>query len=1538
MDRLKDLADHGLYSPEQEHDSCGVGVVANIKAGKSHQIIDEGLQVLVNLGHRGAAGCDPETGDGAGILVQMPDEFFRQECDRLNIVLPPAGEYGVGMVFMPPEEEGRDKCRSLINRTLADNGLELLGWRDVPLHHSKLGRDARRVCPHISQVFVGPGTGAADPGQLERKLYVVRKVVEHSAREWGITEEEEDYFYICSMSCNTIVYKGLLLAHQISEFYPDLADPSFVSAFALVHSRFSTNTLGHWKLAHPYRYLAHNGEINTLRGNINWMHAREAQFESPLFGADMGKIPPIMTAGASDTACIDNTLELLLMTGRDLDHAMAMLIPEAWEQHESMPQEKKEFYEFHSCIMEPWDGPAMIVSTNGRSICALLDRNGLRPFRYCVTNNDKLVMASETGVLDIPPEEVRFKGRLQPGRMFLVSMDEGRIIGDEELKHKLANRRPYGQWLRDNVVSVDDIPGPHGDNGDHHAEGDAWSGLDDSALVQQQRTFGYTTEELRMLTAPMARTGAEAVGSMGNDAPLAVLSRKNQLLFNYFKQLFAQVTNPPLDAIREDLVTSLEAFIGREENLFEETAAHCRQLKVKSPIIDGEQFEKISKLDLDDVRAVTLSALFDAQGGPGALKASLDRLCAEASQAIRDGAAVLIISDRGVDRRWAPIPSLLATGAVHHHLIREGSRTKAGIVVDSGEPREVHHFSLLIGYGAGAIHPYVALATARKLAADGDLNGTKPAYAEKNFIKANEKGVLKVMSKMGISTVQSYRGAQIFEAVGLSRELVDEYFTWTPSRILGIGLDEVAEEVLERHRGAYEPSPGAGADHLEYGGFYQWRRHGEYHQWNPEVIAKLQDATRSGDENTYREFARLVNDQSRNTATLRGLLEFKQVQPPVPLDEVEPASNIVTRFATGAVSLGSISKEAHEAMAIAMNRLGARSNTGEGGEDFHRYDLDSNGDSRNSAVKQVASGRFGVTPNYLINASDLQIKMAQGSKPGEGGQLSGNKVDDYIGWIRKTTPGVELISPPPHHDIYSIEDLAQLIHDLKNANPDARIHVKLVAEVGVGTIAAGVAKGHGDVVLISGHDGGTGNSPESSIKYAGLPWELGVAETQQVLVANGLRSRIVVQTDGQLKTGRDAAIAALLGAEEFGYATGALIVNGCIMLRKCHLGTCSVGIATQDPDLRMRFSGKPEYLVNYFTFVAEEMRGIMAELGFRTVNEMIGRSDALDAREAVDHWKTQSLDLSRLLYKQPLRSDEDVPYQCHDQDHGLERALDLQLIALAQPALEQAQPVEIKLPITNANRAVGAMLSGKVAKRYGEDGLPSDTVKIRFHGSAGQSFGAFLARGVYLHLEGDTNDYMGKGMSGGRIVVRPSPLAQFVAEENIIVGNVVLYGATGGQVFINGVAGERFCVRNSGVHAVVESVGDHGCEYMTGGVVVVLGKTGRNFGAGMSGGVAFVYDEEGDFENRFNPGLADLEPVADPEDVRTLRRMVEEHAEFTGSNSARRILDDWAGALPRFKKIMPRDYRRVLNERAQRAAEQEEQLQEEQLLEVTPHG
>ncbi len=1508
MDPLKELAKKGLYSPEQEHDACGVGVVANIKGQKTHQIIDEGVQVLINLGHRGAAGRDPDTGDGAGMLIQTPVKLFEREAAALGIDLPAAGQYGVGMVFMPPESQA--ECRDMIGKIIEAEGLKVLGWRDVPIDHSKIGVDAREVCPQISQVFIGMGPDIKDATHLERKLFIARKVLEHSMSESGLTDEQADRFYICSMSCKTIVYKGLLMAHQIAEFYLDLQDQDLVSAFALVHSRFSTNTLGSWRLAHPYRYLAHNGEINTLRGNVNWMHARESQFESPLFGDDMDKIAPVTNPGDSDTASLDNALELLQMTGRDLDHALLMLIPEAWDQHETMSQEKKDFYEYHSSLMEPWDGPAMIVASDGNSICALLDRNGLRPFRYLVTNDDKLVMASETGVLEVPPADVKYKGRLQPGRMFLVSLEQGRIIDDEELKHNLASNQPYGQWLKDKKLTLADLP-----------TATEIPDLEHDEMVRLQQVFGYSVEEIRMLTTVMALNGTEAIGSMGNDVPLAVLSDENQILYHYFKQLFAQVTNPPLDAIREELVTSLGAFIGSEQNLFAETPEHCRQLRLASPVISNSELAQIKALDEEGLRSCTLSALYDRQAGGGALKKALDGLRVQASEAIESGNSIIVLSDRGADSRWAPIPSLLTVSAVHHHLIRENNRTKAALVLESGDAREVHHFALLVGYGAGAVNPYLALATVKDLAETGQINGTKPDYAQKNFLKANEKGVLKVMSKMGISTVQSYRGAQIFEAIGLNEELISEYFTGTPSRVGGIGLEGLEREASERHDLAFGTPEIAAKQSLQPGGAYQWRRDGEHHQWNPGTIAKLQHAARTNDWNAYKQFSRLSDDETRKLSNLRGMLNFKEDLNSVPIDEVEPASEIVKRFATGAASLGSISREVHEAMAIAMNRMGARSNTGEGGEDHRRYWLDENGDSRSSAIKQVASGRFGVTANYLINATDLQIKMAQGAKPGEGGQLPGHKIDEYIGWVRKTTPGVELISPPPHHDIYSIEDLAQLIHDLKNVNPDARIHVKLVAEVGVGTIAAGVAKGHGDVVLISGHDGGTGASPESSIKHAGLPWELGVAETQQVLVANGLRSRIVLQTDGQLKTGRDAAIAALLGAEEFGFATSALVVSGCIMLRNCHLNTCSVGIATQDPELRKKFDGKPEHLVSYFMFVAEEMREIMAQLGFRTVAEMIGRTDVLDYEDAQDHWKSKGMDLSRLLHRQESNDPNEPVYCDRKQDHGLEKALDHQLIAQAKSSLENRTKVEIDLPIHNSNRTVGAMLSGKVAKAFGEEGLPDDTINIKLTGSAGQSFGAFLARGISINLVGDTNDYMGKGMSGGRIVVCPHPESTFVPEENIIIGNVAMYGATGGEVFIRGMAGERFCVRNSGVKTVVEAVGDHGCEYMTGGVAVVLGPTGRNFAAGMSGGIAFVYDKEDCLGISFNDGLADMEAVTDPEDIALLKGLIEDHKKYTGSTPATEILGDWDAALKRFKKIMPRDYRRVLDERKRRAEE-----------------
>ena len=1535
MNRLPKLVKQGLYDPQHEHDACGVGVVANIKGVKSHDVIEKGLQVLINLGHRGAAGADPQTGDGAGILIQMPHEFFEKECARQGIDLPRPGDYGVGMVFLPQDQAQQETCRAIFEDIVREEGQIVLGWRDVPVDETTIGDHSRDVRPHIRQIFIGRGPGTVDEAHLVRKLYVIRRRVENAIAALGIEDGEE--FYVASLFTNRIVYKGLLLAHQIPGFYRDLDDPDMVSYFAMVHSRFSTNTLGSWKLAHPYRFLLHNGEINTLRGNQNWMVARQAMFSSPLFGDDMEKLFPIIASGQSDTACIDNALELLLATGRSLPHCMMMLVPEAWGEHIEIDPEKKDFYEYHSCLMEPWDGPALLAFTDGVRVGAILDRNGLRPFRYLVTKDDLLVMASEAGVLDVPPEDVLFKARLQPGRMFFVDPSQGRIVEDEEIKRELSTAQPYGEWLSENAVHLEQLPEPV-----------AVQRTDHDTLLERQQVYGYTLEDLRMIMEPMAVNGAEAIGSMGNDAALAVLSDRPHLVFNYFKQLFAQVTNPPLDAIREELVTSTESFIGSERNLFEESPDHARQLKLKEPVLSNRELEKIRNVDANGIRSITLPALFRVDGGNGALERALEELCREASRAVDDGYSVIILSDRGTDVHHAPIPSLLATSAVHHDLIRNGSRMKVGLVVESGEPREVAHFALLIGYGAGAINPYLAFETLDNMIGERILPGNLDyKTVEKNYIKAVRKGVVKVMSKMGISTIQSYRGAQIFEAIGLGQELVDRYFTWTPSRVGGIGLDVIEEEARRRHARAYPDVEVAATLDLDPGGIYYWRRDGEYHMYNPDSIASLQHAVQGNSEatynaltdlmkgrdgngtvslrdtdarqsyETYHQFAQLIDGESRRLSTIRGLLDFKTLDEPIPLEEVEPAKEIVKRFATGAISLGSISREAHETLAIAMNRIGARSNTGEGGEDFHRFTPDPNGDSRNSAMKQVASGRFGVTNNYLINARDLQIKMAQGSKPGEGGQLPGHKVDEYIGWIRRSTPGVELISPPPHHDIYSIEDLAQLIYDLKYTNPKARIHVKLVAEVGVGTIAAGVSKGLGDVVLISGDSGGTGASPESSIKHAGLPWELGVAETQQVLVMNDLRGRIVVQTDGQLKTGRDVAVACMLGAEEFGFSTAPLISLGCIMLRKCHLNTCSVGIATQDPELRKQFAGQPEHIINYFFFVAEHLREIMAQIGFRTVDEMVGRVDKLETKAAIEHWKAGGLDFTHLLHK------PDVPewvatHQCQAQDHGLDHVLDRVLIEKAEDSLENKTPVRFELPIRNANRTVGAMLSGEVSKRYGEEGLPEDTIQIHFKGSAGQSFGAFLAKGVSITLEGDSNDYFAKGLSGGNILVYPPEVSRFVAEENIIIGNVALYGATRGKVFIKGVAGERFAVRNSGAHAVVEGVGDHGAEYMTGGVLVVLGPTGRNFAAGMSGGFAYILDEDGTFHHRCNQEMVDLEPVVEEDDVSMLRDLITEHLEKTGSANARRVLQAWDEMLPRFVKIFPRDYRRVLEERKRR--------------------
>jgi glutamate synthase domain-containing protein 2/glutamate synthase domain-containing protein 3/glutamate synthase domain-containing protein 1 len=1398
------------------------------------------------------------------------------------------------MSFMPTDSAERIMCENMVEQVVRSEGQIFLGWRDVPVSPDQIGTLSARVMPSIRQFLVGRSDEIHDQSSFELKLYVIRRLIE------AAVAEKEPNFYVCSFSTNKVVYKGLILAYQLQSFYHDLTDERLVSSFALVHSRFSTNTLGTWRLAHPYRMVVHNGEINTLRGNINWMTAREKNFKSSLLGNDLAKLLPIIGSGQSDTAALDNALELLLATGRSLEHAMMMLIPEAWGDHIPMDQAKRDFYEYHSSMMEPWDGPALVIGSDGAKVCAVLDRNGLRPCRYLVTTDDLLVMGSETGVLSVPPEKVLYKERIYPGRMFLLDTERGEIVQDAELKASLASQQPYGEWLRANSMRLAELPLPT-----------TGQEPDFDTLVSRQAAFGYSLEDLRMILGPMAVNGTEPTGSMGNDAPLAVLSEKSPVLFNYFKQLFAQVSNPPLDAIREELVTSTRAMIGCEQNLFDETPEHSRQLTITEPVLTNDEIEKIRAIDVNGMRAKTLSTLFDPSSA-GLMRKAIDELCDAASRAIEEGCSILILSDRGVDSKNAPIPSLLATAGVHHHLIREGTRTKVGILVESGEPREVAHFALLIGYGAGAVNPYLAFETLADMSRENTFE-TPVDYdaVVKNFIKASHKGVVKIMSKMGISTIQSYRGAQIFEAVGLNRDLIDRYFSWTPSRIGGIGLDQIEEESRRRHSFAYPEHAVNGNMRLGVGGQYQWRRDGEYHMWNASTIATLQDAARTNSWDTYQQYAEYANSYSQNLCTIRGLLEFKSLDQPIPLDEVESASEIVKRFATGAISLGSISREAHETMGIAMNRIQARSNTGEGGEDYRRYVPDANGDSRNSAIKQVASGRFGVTSNYLANAADLQIKMAQGSKPGEGGQLPGHKVDEYIGWVRNSTPGVELISPPPHHDIYSIEDLAQLIHDLKNSNPSARIHVKLVAEAGVGTIAAGVSKGHGDVVLISGDGGGTGASPESSIKHAGLPWELGIAETQQVLVQNDLRGRIVVQADGGVKTGRDVAIACLLGAEEFGMATGPLITMGCIMLRKCHLNTCSVGIATQDPELRAKFTGQPEYVINYFFFVAEELREIMAKIGFRTINEMVGRVDRLDTSQAIDHWKAKGLDFSNLLTK-PEVPDDIATFCCEGQDHGLDKALDNKLIELSMDALENKRSVALDLPINNSNRTVGTTLSYNIARRYGEEALPEDTVTINFAGSAGQSFAAFLAAGVTMNVDGDANDYFCKGLSGGKVIIKPPSSSSFVPEDNIVIGNTALYGATSGKVFIRGIAGERFCVRNSGAEAVVEGVGDHGCEYMTHGRVVVLGATGRNFAAGMSGGEAYVLDEHGLFADLCNTEMVDLDPLIDVDDIDAVKRMIEDHLRFTGSENARRVLADWHDMQGRFVKIMPRAYKAVL--------------------------
>ena len=1502
MDRMNQPnglpAPQGLYHPNQEHDACGLGFVVNINGEPSHDIIKKGIQILINLTHRGACGCDPETGDGAGILIQVPHKFFTRECAKLGFTLPAPGQYGVGMCFLPVEPQQRLLAEGIIERISREEGLTVLGWRDTPIEVDAIGRVARASQPYIEQIFIRSGNGMTQD-QLERKLYVIRKRVESEIAASEI--RDKSFFYIPSLSSRTIVYKGLLLAPQIAEFYEELSDPDVMSALCLVHQRFSTNTFPTWQLAHPFRYLCHNGEINTLKGNVNWMYARQNVLASPLFGEDIKKLFPVCTPGGSDSAAIDNAVELLTLSGRELPHVMSMLIPEAWDADATMPDEKRAYYEYHASLMEPWDGPAAVAFTDGRVIGATLDRNGLRPARWLVTHDGQLIMASETGVLPVKPEEVKFKGRLQPGKMLLVDLNEKRIIPDEELKHNLASRQPYADWIKEHQITLDALPEPP-----------RIYETDHDTLLSRQRCFGYTDEEVRMLMLPMAEKGEEAIGSMGTDTPLACLSDKPQPLFNYFKQLFAQVTNPPIDPIREELVMSLTSYLGTERNILAETPQHCHTLKLAHPILTNRDLEKLRRVSYGDFLATTLPTLFRVDGGEVELERSLNSLCRRASLSIKAGYTVLILSDRGIDEESAPIPSLLALTAVHNHLIREGTRTQVALIVESGEPREVMHFCLLIGYGASAINPYLAIETLENLAQNGLLSeGLTFEKALKNYKKAMNKGLLKVFSKMGISTLQSYRGAQIFEAIGLNKAVVEKYFTGTASRIEGVGLDVLAREAQMKHEHAYKPLIESDTD-LDVGGSYQYRVRGEYHLFNPMTISKLQHAVRNGKFETFGEYTQLINEQSKNRATIRGLMKIKKAAKPIPLEEVEPASEIVKRFATGAMSYGSISKEAHETLAIAMNRIGGRSNTGEGGEDEDRFERDANGDWRRSAIKQVASGRFGVTTNYLVNADELQIKIAQGAKPGEGGQLPGHKVDENIARTRHSIPGVGLISPPPHHDIYSIEDLAQLIYDLKNANPRARISVKLVAEVGVGTVAAGVAKAHADLVLISGHDGGTGASPLTSIKHAGAPWELGLAETQQVLVLNDLRSRIRVQTDGKLQTGRDVAVAALLGAEEFGFSTAPLVSMGCIMMRKCHLNTCPVGIATQDPALRRKFQGSPEHVINFFFFIAEELREIMSQMNFRTMDEMIGRVDMLEMDEAISHWKARGIDLSSILYNPQVPGR--VGRRClMAQDHGIDKALDFKLIDHAREAIDNGTPVEFKLPIRNVHRTVGAMLSGEIARKYGSQGLADNTVKFHFNGSAGQSFGAFLAKGVTLTLEGDANDYVGKGLSGGRVVVYPPKNSTFVAEENIVVGNVVLYGATSGEAYFNGMAGERFAVRNSGATAVVESVGDHGCEYMTKGLVVVLGRTGRNFAAGMSGGFAFVLDETGEFRKTMcNKASVDLETVDDPKDMEALKNLIERHLEYTGSPRAEWVLDNWSTMLPQFVKVFPHEYKRVL--------------------------
>jgi len=1524
----------GLYDPRREHDACGVGFVAHIKGRKSHDIVVKGLTILNNLRHRGATGADPLHGDGAGLLVQIPDAFFREEMAKQNVKLPKAGAYGVGMVFLPRNPAARAACVREIERAIANEGQSLLGWREVPIDDRSLGETARNTMPVIRQVFVGAGRGQLDRDAFERKLYIIRKSLGHAIRALGLANAGD--FYVPSFSHRTIVYKGMLLAEQVGAFFLDLTDKRLVSALCLAHQRFSTNTFPTWDLAHPFRYIAHNGEINTLQGNLNWIRSRQATIHSKLLGEDLDKIWPLIYDGQSDSASFDNALELLVMGGYPIAHAMMLMIPEAWAGNPLMDAKRRAFYEYHAALMEPWDGPAAVAFTDGKFIGATLDRNGLRPARYFITDDDLIVMSSEMGVLDIPQEKIIKKWRLQPGKMLLVDIEHGRIVSDEELKRDLAAQRPYQDWLDRTQIRLEDIATP-------------WEipTPDTDKLLDRQQAFGYTQEDLRMLMTPMAVAGEEAIGSMGDDTPLAVLSNRARPLYAYFRQLFAQVTNPPIDPIREQLVMSLVSFIGPRPNLLSpDQTEPVMRLEVSQPILTFEDMEKLrraSTFTQGHFKSEILTMCYAAEWGVDGMEPALAQLCADAEDAVRKGTNIIILTDRDLSAALIPIPALLATAAVHHNLVRAGLRTRCGLVIETGSAREVHHFACLAGFGAEAIHPNLAFATLIDIR-DGLPQKVDEKEIVKRYIKAVGKGLLKVMSKMGISTYQSYCGAQIFEAVGLATPFVDKYFSGTPSAVEGVGLTQIAEEAVRLHRLAYSDAP-LYRDQLDTGGEYAYRVRGEAHMWTPDSIAKLQHATRAGNFATFKEYSRLIDEQSEKLLTLRGLFRLKAAATPVALAEVEPANEIVKRFATGAMSLGSISHEAHSTLAIAMNRIGGKSNTGEGGEDPIRYVPLANGDSMRSAIKQVAAGRFGVTTEYLVNADDLQIKMAQGAKPGEGGQLPGHKVSKYIAKVRHTVPGVGLISPPPHHDIYSIEDLAQLIHDLKNVNPAARVSVKLVSEIGVGTVAAGVAKAKADHVTISGHDGGTGASPLSSVKYAGSPWEIGLAETQQTLVLNKLRGRIAVQADGQMKTGRDVVIGALLGADEFGFATAPLVVQGCIMMRKCHLNTCPVGIATQDPELIKKFEGKPEHVINYFFFIAEEVREWMAKLGVRKFEDLVGRVDLLDARPGVEHWKAKGLDFSKLFYSPRVPPGVAIR-QCESQDHGLAGALDHELIAKAAPALNAKRPVQIESRIFNRNRTVGAMLSGQVATRYGHAGLPEDTIHVTFQGTAGQTFGGWLSHGITFELEGDANDYVGKGLSGGRIVIYPPKSCPIIPEENIIVGNTVMYGAISGEAYFRGVAGERFCVRNSGATAVVEGVGDHGCEYMTGGTVVVLGTAGRNFAAGMSGGIAYVLDEEGDFTQRCNLAMVELEPIPEEEsaaaadgaggelethgkvkidhvaghDDATLKSLIQRHLLYTGSERARRVLENWAAYLPKFVKVMPLEYRRALGEMAEEQA------------------